>query len=156
MTTVTFTSSHLATEKITTDRLLWAGVLTTVLTVATNLAIYFNAESRIDLSGFPLLNPASVIGMNAAAAVLATIIYGLLGRYASHPTATFQRISLITLVLSYVPILALLFVVLPGAVITAGTILTLALMHTVAAATIVGMLTTVARQMGWEHTGSPS
>ncbi|MBX3082365.1 MAG: hypothetical protein KF716_12085 [Anaerolineae bacterium] len=149
MATLTFTSSRPAT--MTTDRLLWAGALTAVLATSTNMVIYLAAESLTDLSGFWLLNPASIVATISVAAVLATIIYGLLGHYTAKPTAAFTSISSVGLLLSFLPILALLFGVIPPLpnaeplVITAGTLVTLIIMHLASAATIVGMLTTVAR-----------
>jgi hypothetical protein len=156
MATLTFTQSKSVTEKITTDRLVWAGVLMTVLAVATNLVIYFTAETLTDLTGFPLLNPVSIIASIGLASVLAAILYGVLGRYTTRPTDAFRTISIVGLLLSFVPILGLLLGVVPGVIITAGTVVTLVIMHTVAAATVFSMLTTIARQTGWEHTESLS
>lgn len=150
MATVSLSSSQ--PTKIATDRLMWAGALTAVLAIATNLVIFFAAESNIDLSGFPLLNPLSIIVAVGGATILATIVYGLLGRYTSRPTHAFRRIGGIAMLVSFLPIMALMFGVIPGSqtfVVTAGTIVTLAVMHIVSAFAIVGMLTTVANY----HTG---
>jgi hypothetical protein len=145
MATVSLTTSE--PTKISTDRLMWAGALTVVLAIATNLVIFFAAESIIDLTGFPLLNPLSIIIAVGGATVLATIIYGLLGRYTKRPTHVFRTIGGIGMLVSFLPIIALMFGVIPGSqtfVVTAGTIVTLAVMHIVSAFAIVGMLTTVA------------
>src|SRR5688572_29516170 len=106
MATVSFTTTR--PTPITTDRLLWAGALTAVFAITTSMIIYYAADSVTDLSGFSLLNPVSISVSTALAAIFATVIYGLLGRYNTTPTDTFRKITTGVLLASFVPIFGLM------------------------------------------------
>lgn len=73
----------------------------------------------------------------------AVIVFALLGRFARRPITLFQRIAIGVLVVSLIPDLLLLNGGMPGA--SVGAVAALMLMHVVAWAIIVRVLTTMAR-----------
>ena len=136
--------SHVQGERVTFKRLLWAGPLAAISAAVANAAVYFVASALgampqdfvVQGSGPITLAPvvfSSLIG--AAGATLVSTVVALLSR---RPIRTFRVVALVVLVLSFATPLTI-----PGAPLSM--ILTLELMHVVAAVVIVGVLTTLAR-----------
>ena len=131
-------------EHVAFKRLLWATPLAAVATAIANTVVYFIAATLdtmpqdfvVQGSGPITLAPvilSSLIGA-AGAAVVFTVV-ALLSR---RPIRTFRIVAAVVLVLSFATPLTI-----PGAPISM--ILTLELMHVVAAVIITGMVTTLAR-----------
>jgi hypothetical protein len=131
-------------EHVAFKRLLWATPLAAVAATVGNAIVYFVASALgampqdfvVQDSGPITVTPvvlSSLIG-TAGAAVIFTIV-ALLSRW---PIRTFRIVAAVVLVLSFATPLTI-----PGAPLSM--ILTLGLMHVVAAVIITGMLTTLAR-----------
>ena len=131
-------------EHVAFKRLLWATPLAAVAATVGNAVLYFIASALgampqdfvVQDSGPITVTPvvlSSLIGTAGAAVVFA--IVALLSRW---PIRTFRIVAAVVLVLSFATPLTI-----PGAPLSM--ILTLELMHVVAAVIITGMLTTLAR-----------
>jgi hypothetical protein len=119
-----------------------------VLSAAVNSAVRLGAVAAFDVpSAFEPLAAAAPAQASVVAAVGAGAVLALLQRFTSRPLLWFGRISVTVLLLSFVP-LALLAAAdppqYPGT--NAESVGTLALMHVVAFAATVPVLTRVAKQ----------
>jgi hypothetical protein len=125
-------------------RLWWVGVLAIIASVAANVLVRLFAVAVLDISPAfePLSGYGDVISLTAFGVLGAVIVFALLARFARRPILMFKRIAAVALVLSLVPDLLLLVASVPGA--TAVSVGVLMLMHVVAWAISVGMLTTLA------------
>ena len=136
-------STPTQTEEIILGRLWWASLLAGVGAAAINAVIYVIASAAGAIPAtvlVPGLNlPVTVVPVilnSFVPAILAAIFLALLQRFARRPIRLFRIIAAVLLVLSFANPFTI-----PGAPI--AMILVLDLMHIVAAATIVGVLTTV-------------
>ncbi len=131
-------------EHVAFKRLLWATPLAAVAAAVGNEVVYFVASALgpmpqdfvVQGSGPITLAPvvlSSLIGAAGAAVIFAVVV--LLSR---RPIWTFRIVAVVALVLSFVTPLTI-----PGAPLSL--IMTLELMHVVAAVIITGVLTTLAR-----------
>ena len=131
-------------EHVAFKRLLWATPLAAVAAAVGNAVVYFVASALgampqdfvVQGSGPITLAPvvlSSLIGAAGAAVIFAVVV--LLSR---RPIWIFRIVAVVALVLSFVTPLTI-----PGAPLSL--ILTLELMHVVAAVIITGVLTTLAR-----------
>ena len=123
-------------------RLAPAGLLAALVAAAANAIVYLVAAASgaipqdVVVNGqgpitLPMVVTASVFG-----AVAATVVYALVGLFARRPVRVFRVVAAVALVLSFVPPFTI-----PGA--PAAMIATLLLMHVIAAAGIVGLLTSM-------------
>ncbi len=131
------------TEGIELRRLWWASLLAGVVAAAVNAVIYFIASAAGAIPQtvlVPGLNqPITVVLVilnSFVPAILAAVVLALLNRFARRPVRLFRIIAAVLLVISFANPLTI-----PGAPL--AMILTLDLMHIVAAAIIVGVLTTL-------------
>lgn len=123
------------------SRLALAGVIAAVVAAAANLIIFFVARDALDISFvFPFAGneprslPASgVATMSVIPALLGAGLLWLLARFVRHPLRTFQAAALLILLVSFIPVLTLKDTEM-------STRMSLLLMHIVAAAVIVGVL----------------
>jgi hypothetical protein len=90
----------------------------------------------------PLATVGGTIVFTAIPAVVAVVIYALLLRFTRNPERIFTSLAVVVLVVSWIPDLTYIPEV-PGA--SAGQTAVLMLMHLIAAAAIVGVLTKLAR-----------
>ena len=135
-------STATQTEEIILGRLWWASLLAGVGAAAINAVIYVIASAAGAIPAtvlVPGLNlPVTVVPVvlnSFVPAILAAIFLALLQRFARRPIRLFRIVAAVLLVLSFANPFTI-----PGAPI--AMILVLDLMHIVAAATIVGVLTT--------------
>ena len=131
------------TERIDLGRLWWASLLAGLGAVVANVLVYFivSAAGAIPSSVLiPGLNqPITVVLViinSFIPALLAGVLLALLNRFTRRPVRSFRIIAAVLLVISFVNPLTI-----PGAPLTM--ILALDLMHVIAAAIIVGVLSTV-------------
>ena len=131
------------TEGIELRRLWWASLLAGVVAAAVNAVIYFIASAAGAIPQtvlVPGLNqPITVVLVilnSFVPAILAAVVLALLNRFARRPVRLFRIIAAVLLVISFANPLTI-----PEAPL--AMILTLDLMHIVAAAIIVGVLTTL-------------
>lgn len=135
---------HVRGEPVALRRLLWAAPLAAVSAAIANAAVYLVASALgtmpqdfvVQGSGPITLAPVVVSSLvGAAGAAVVFVVVALLAR---RPIRTFRIVAAVVLVLSFATPLTI-----PGAPLSM--ILTLELMHVVAAVVIVGMLTTLVR-----------
>lgn len=132
-------------EHVAWGRLVPVGLLAAVATAVVNMAVYFVAAAGgaipqdVVVSGqgpitLPMAAAASVFG-----AVAGTIVYAVVGRLARRPVRAFRIVAAAALMLSFAGPFTI-----PDA--PATMVAALLLMHVVAAAVVVGSLTTLARR----------
>jgi hypothetical protein len=118
-------------------RLLRRGLVAAVLAAVANALVLVIASSLFGAVVVPpgeTLTLGPVIAASAIGAVGAAVVLGIIGRFSRRPIPVFRVIALVVLLLSLVPI-PLQGVAGPSAGV-------LALMHVLAAAIVVGVLTT--------------
>ena len=134
-------------ERVAWGRLVPAGLLAAFVAAAANAVVYLVASAAgampqdVVVNGqgpivLPMVATMSVLGALAGAGV-----YALVGRFARRPVRVFRVVAAVALVLSFVGPFTI-----PGA--PAAMVATLLLMHVVAAAVVVGLLTTLAARKG--------
>ena len=119
-------------------------VATVVAAVLANVVVYFLGDAVVGYNPdfLVLSNVSGAAIFTFAAAVGAVIVYGALLRWTANPVRNFNVISAIVFVVTTVPD----FTIIPGEEgASNGQTAVLVLMHVVAAAVIVGMLTRFAR-----------
>lgn len=143
---VSAASATAAEERVSGRRLLWVGPLTIIAAVVANQIVHFLAIALFNISPeFPPLQPGPPIAFTIMGVLGAVIVFAIIGRLSRRPIGLFRRIALVVLVLSFIPDIALLLTgAMPGTSLVA--VGTLMLMHTVAWAITVWMLTTLARE----------
>lgn len=125
-------------------RLLWVGPLAIVAATVANIILQQIAVAvlRPDPAFLPL-TPMPPIIFTVAGVLGAVLVYALVGRLARDPVALFRRIALVTLLVSFIPdILMLVTGFNPGT--TLANVLMLMVMHVVAWAISVALLTRLA------------
>ncbi len=138
-------SNRVQEERVAFRRLLWVGPLAAAAAAVANAVVYLVASALgampqdIVVNGQGPITLPVVAAMSAQGAVVGAVVYALVGWFARRPTRVFRIVAAVALVLSF----ATPFTI-PGAPISM--VLTLELMHMVAALVIVGMLTTLVRK----------
>ena len=139
------TSSIHPIERIAFNRLLWVGPLTILAAIVANVVVQQIAVAVLQPD--PLFIPLTLIApivFTFVGVLGAVIVYALIGRFSQQPVRLFRRVALVALVVSFIPdILMLVTGFNPGT--TAANVAVLILMHIVAWAITVGMLTRLAR-----------
>ncbi len=136
--------SHIQGEQVAFKRLLWAGPLAAVSAAVANAVVYFVASAlgtmpqNFVVQGSGPITLAPVVFSSLIGAAGAAVIFTVVALLARRPIRTFRIVAAVVLVLSFATPLTI-----PGAPLSM--ILTLELMHVVAAVVIVGILTTLAR-----------
>jgi hypothetical protein len=133
-----------STQRVVLSRLAWVGPLTILAAVVANIIVQQIAVALLQPDpAFLPLSFAVPIVFTVVGVLGAVIAYALIGRFAKRPLPLFRRVALITLVVSFVPdILMLVTGFNPGT--TAANVMALIVMHVVAWAIAVGMLTRLA------------
>jgi hypothetical protein len=119
-----------------------AGVIAAITAMVANIIVFY-IGSALGFMPTTYINPqlgrpisvGEVIGSTIAGAVGATVLFALLARFTRRPVTIFRIVAGIVLLLSFATPFTL-----PGAPLSL--ILTLEVMHVIAAAIIVGVLTT--------------
>lgn len=116
------------------------GLATVAAAVIANVVVYSLGALLVGYhSGFIVLaNPSGIALFTVVPAIVATLLYAALRRFARRPERTFAGIAAVVFVVTTIPDFTYIPTV-PGA--TAGQTAVLVLTHVVAAAVIVGMLT---------------
>jgi hypothetical protein len=137
----TLASPAQQTERVSLSRLLWVGPLTIVVATIASFIIQQLAVAvlRPDPAFMPLTLMPPII-FTIVGVLGAVIVFALVARFARNPIPLFRRIALITLAVTFIPdILMLITGFNPGT--NLANVLVLMLMHVVAWAITVGMLT---------------
>ncbi len=132
-------------QQVAFKRLWWVGPLTIVAAIIANVLIRQTAVAVLQPDPrFMPLSQAAPIVFTLFGVLGAVIVFALVGRFSRRPLRLFRRIALVTLVVTFVPdILMLVTGFNPGT--TLANVIVLMLMHVVAWAISVYMLTTLAR-----------
>jgi len=112
------------------------GALAALLSAGVNVVVFAVASSlwgTVVVAAHVAVTPVQVVGASVAGSVGAVLVFVVIERFARRPVRIFRGVAVGGLLLSFVPI------VLAGA--TGSSAATLALMHVVAAAINVGLLT---------------
>lgn len=142
MSTTTFSSAP--TERVALRRLLWAGPLAIVAAIIANVVLYYIAVAAIG----PLLVPTAPEGAVSAGIVAVATLMGTLGgwivfalfvRFSKRPIYWYQIVAVVMLVLS---LASPLTVGIPSTAV----IVTLELMHILAAVISVVVMTRLTRE----------
>ena len=124
------------------------GIGTVVAAVGANALFYFvgSAVVAYDPEFLPLANVSGAIIFTVMPAIVAVLLYAGLRRFTRHPARIFTVISAIVFVVTLIPDFTYIPTV-PGS--TSAQTAILVMMHAVAAAVIVRMLTTSTRRTPW-------
>lgn len=131
-------------ERVAWGRLVPAGLLAALAAAAANAVVYLVATAAgampqdVVVNGQGPITLPMVAGMSAFGAAAGAVVYALVGRFARRPVRVFRVVAAAALVLSFAGPFTI-----PGA--PASMVAALLLMHAVAAAVVVGLLTTLAR-----------
>lgn len=120
------------------------GLATVVVAVLANVLFYYVGQLFVTYHpDFVILaNPGATITMTAAAGIIAVLVYAALLRFNSNPVRVYTIVAAVVLAVSVIPD----YTMIPSeAGASTGQAVILALMHVVAAAVIVPMLTILAR-----------
>ena len=135
-------------ERIAYRKLPWVALLAALIAAVTNTLVYFAASGLGFIpqsvlittpSGEHPLTVAPVVVSSVVGAIGAAIVFAIIGLFAPRPVRLFRTVATVVLVLSFAMPLTI-----PGAPV--AMILSLEVMHVVAWAVIVGLLTTMARE----------
>jgi hypothetical protein len=140
----THTSAPSVSRSTGRGRFALIGLTTIVAAVLANVLFYYVGNLFVTYkSEFVILaNLGGTITMTAAAGIIAVFVYAALLRFSKNPVRVYTIVSAVVLVVSIIPD----FTMIPSeAGSTTGQAVILALMHVVAAAVIVPMLTKLAR-----------
>lgn len=135
-------------ERISGRRLWWVGPLTIAAAVIAVLIVRSLAVALLaPASEFMPLWWGPPIVFTVVGVLGAVLVFAAVGRWARRPIWLFQIIAAVVLVISFIPdIMLLLANPAPYPGITPGTVGALIVMHIVAWAVSVGLLTTLARE----------
>jgi hypothetical protein len=139
-------SNRTASQTFSWARFTLLGFGTVVAAVAANTLFYFvgNVFVAYDPEFLPLTDASGAIIMTVMPAIVAVLIYAGLLRFTRKPARTFTLISAIVLVVTAIPDLTYVPEI-PGS--TNAQIAILLIMHVIAAAVIVRMLTMSSRRV---------
>jgi Kef-type K+ transport system membrane component KefB len=146
MSSVAVTSGiHAESRSVARGRFALFGLATVVAATVANVLVYYLGAAIVgyDPLFVILQNAGGAIFFTLPAAIVAVVLYSVLLRTAKRPERTFSIISAVVLVLSIVPDITYIPTV-EGS--SNGQTAVLIMMHIVAAAVIVGMLTRYTRQ----------
>ena len=138
------TSAPRTSRGIDWRRVALVGLATIVAAILANVVVYYLGRVTVgyDPQFTILADVGTTIFFTVIPATFAVLLYALLLRFARHPARTFAIIAAVVFVVTTIPDFTYIPTA-PGA--TTGQTAVLVLMHTVAAAVIVGLLTRFAR-----------
>lgn len=131
----------LRSGRVLVGRLIRVGALAALLSASANAILLASAASLSDAVVIPpdeTVTLGQVAGASVAGSIGAAVVFAVLGRFTRRPVRVFWGVAAVGLLLSFVPIAV------AGA--TGWSAGTLALMHAVAAAINVGLLTKSGRK----------
>lgn len=140
------TAASLASRRIDWRRVALLGLVTIVAAVLANVVVYYLGHITVgyDPQFTILVDVGTTIFFTVIPATVAVLLCAILLRFARRPAGTFAIIAAQVFVVTTIPDFILIPNV-PGAM--TGQTIILVLMHAVAAAVIVGLLTRFARPM---------
>ena len=136
-------------ERVDIRSLLWVGPLAMIATSIANVIV---REIAVAVGAVPanleILQWPGIIGSTMVQVFLGVIIFALIARFSRRPIWLFRVVAAIALVLSFSsPVMAAAGLApIPGLSINSSTVVSMMVMHVVAAVISVGILTTLARK----------
>ena len=142
--TTSISNAPAESRSVNWERYALVGIATVIAAVVANVLVYFAGSAVVgyDPQFIVLANVSATILFTVVPAIVAVLLYAVLLRNTADPARTFTIIAAVALVISLIPDITYIPSV-PGA--TTGQTATLMVMHIVAAAVIVWMLTTFTR-----------
>jgi cytochrome bd-type quinol oxidase subunit 2 len=139
-------ATHPKKQKVKSERLWWVTLVAAVVAVIGNIIVQQLTLALFTIpASFPPFNLPPIILFTVVGVVGAAGVFALLGRTTERPIRWFWIISLVVLLLSFIPNIALLITSsLPGT--TVPGVISLMIMHVVPAAASVGMLIRMAAE----------
>jgi len=134
-TSVSAPATLLPPKPLAARRIWFMGLLAAVLSAVANAVLFFAVVNGFGVSDAALDHVTPTIVYSVLGALGGALVFAVIARWARQPIRTFRLISLGVLIVSFIPDLFF-----AGATTPAG-IPTLMLMHVVAAAIVVGLLT---------------
>jgi len=138
-TSVSSPATRRPSASIAPRRIWFTGLLATAAAAAANAALFFVVVNGFGVSDAALDRVAPTLVLSALGGLGGTFVFAVIARYARQPIRTFRLVSLAVLMVSFIPDFFA-----AGATTPAG-VPTLLLMHVIAAAIIVGLLTAQTR-----------
>lgn len=138
-------------ERVAMGRLLWVGPLAVIASVIANGIVRVVAVPLLNIPPeFQPLTWGQFIFLTVVGTGLGAIVFAVVARFAKRPIRTFRIISVVALLLSWLPDLGLLAAgdraPYPGT--SLSSVGVLMFMHVVAAVVSVGLLTTLTQEKG--------
>jgi hypothetical protein len=129
-------------------RLWWAGLIAAVVAAVGNILVMLITDALFAVpDSFPPFAVGPITFFSVVGVVGATAVFALLGRFTQRPIHWFWIISVVVLLLSFIPNIVMLVAnTLPGT--TVAGVVGLMITHVVAAAAAVGILIGVAGERG--------
>lgn len=136
-----------AREHVALHKLIWVGPLTIVATIIANLILRTIAVSILGIpETFQYLQAPYIIGSTIFFVLLALLVFVLVNRFASHPIRFYRILAFVVLCVSFLSPLMALIGLFPAPGMTLSIFWTMIAMHSVSAAIVVGLLTTLTRE----------
>lgn len=134
------------TAPVAVTRLATHGLVAVIVASVVNVFIRFAAVDMFNVpTGFGPLGWGPVINTTVVAAIGATVVYGLLTRVSQRPDRAFLKVTIVVLVLSFVPLLVPPAFLAEAPMSVMGT---LAVLHVSTAGIVVGLLLRTRRSGG--------
>ena len=132
-------------ERVVLRRLLWVAPLAIAAASVANLIVFWTAVALFPSVGqFPMLGTLPIIASTAAYLLVAAAVFVVVGKLSSRPVTHYRIIAVVALLLSFGAPLSAGAGFMPGASADGATVVTLLVMHVVAAAITVPLFTTLA------------
>lgn len=132
-------------ERLVLRRLLWAVPLAIAAASVANLIVFWVAVALFPSVGqFPMLGTLPIIASTVVYLLVAAAVFVVVGKLSNRPVAHFRVIAVVALLLSFVAPLSAGAGMMPGASADGATVVTLMVMHVVAAAITVPLFTKLA------------
>ncbi|HYP40547.1 MAG TPA: DUF6069 family protein [Chloroflexia bacterium] len=136
-------------ERVDIRRLLWVGPLAMIVPAIANVIV---REVAVAVGAVPanleILQWPGIIGSTMIQVLLGVIVFAVIARFSRRPIWLFRVVAVVALLLSFSsPLMAAAGLTpIPGLSINASTVVSMMVMHVVAAVISVGILTTLARK----------
>jgi uncharacterized protein DUF6069 len=136
-------------ERVDIRRLFWVGPLAMIAPAIANVIV---REVAVAVGAVPanleILQWPGIIGSTMIQVLLGVIVFAVIARFSRRPIWLFRVVAVVALLLSFSsPLMAAAGLApIPGLSISTSTVVSMMIMHVVAAVTSVGILTTLARE----------
>jgi hypothetical protein len=134
--------SQVQSERVRPLRLVWAGPLTALAASICSIAVREIGAALGTIPGdLQILQEPAVAVSTIAFVLVGALVFAVVARFSKHPAGTFRRVAVVALILSFFnPIAAGMGWIPVGAPVGAATVVTMLVMHVVAAAVTMYLL----------------